>query len=213
MSRTSVAAETAPGWAILRMSAPSGLNMLGADSLRAVTAAVERALAQPSLAVLALAGSGGSFAVGADLSEIGRLTPATARDFSLLGARLFSALEGTSAAVIAAIDGWCLGGGLDLALACDWRLATIRSSFSHPGPAIGILTGWGGTQRLPRLIGEARARETLLTARRYGAGEAHRMGLVQELAEDGALEAALRGRIEAFLALTPDARAFLKRRS
>jgi enoyl-CoA hydratase len=213
MSSTSVAAETGPGWAILRMSAPSGLNMLGGDSLRAVTAAVEEHLADPVPAVLVLAGSGGSFAVGADLAEIGRLTPAGAREFSLLGARLFSALETTRAAVVAAIDGWCLGGGLDLALACDWRIATRRSSFAHPGPHIGILTGWGGTQRLPRLVGEARARETLLAGRRYGAEEACSMGLVQEMAEDGVLEDVLRARIGAFSDLPREALTFLKRRS
>ncbi len=212
MPRTAVAREGGEGWALLRLSSPSNLSKLGEESVRAVTAAVEEALGDRSLRVLALTGSGGSFAVGADLNEIGALTPAAAREFSLLGARLFSALERTEAVTVAAIDGWCLGGGLDLALACDIRLATRRSSFSHPGPAIGILTGWGGTARLPRLVGERRGAETLLTARRYGAEEAHRMGLVQELAEDGALEELLRERVGTLLALPGSARAFLKTR-
>jgi len=213
VSRTSVTEETGPGWALLRLLAPSGLARLGPESLLAVISAVEKSLAGPSLSVLAIAGSGEAFAVGADLNFIGELTPSSAREFSLLGHRLFFALERSPAAVVAGVDGWCLGGGLDLALACDWRIATRRSSFSHPGPGLGIITGWGGTQRLPRLVGEKRAAETLLTARRFGAGEAHRMGLVQELVEDGGLEAALRARIQAFLGLSRDARTFLKRRT
>jgi enoyl-CoA hydratase/carnithine racemase len=90
---------------------------------------------------------------------------------------------------IAAIDGPCFGGALDLALACDRRLSTERSIFAHPGTGLGIITGWGGTQRLPRLIGQGRALEMFFTAGRFTANEALRMGLLDELVEDPVAEA------------------------
>ena len=83
--------------------------------------------------------------------------------------------------VVAAIRGYCLGGGLDLALACHGRVATFDASFGHPGAALGLVTGWGGTQRLPRLIGKATALQMLLTADRIPATQALSMGLVDEL--------------------------------
>ena len=90
---------------------------------------------------------------------------------------------------IAAINGYCFGGGLDLALACDHRIASTNAEFSHPGAGLGIITGWGGTQRLPRLIGEARALEMLLTAGRFEAEWALRSGLVDKI-DDKPLELA-----------------------
>jgi enoyl-CoA hydratase len=85
---------------------------------------------------------------------------------------------------IAAVNGYCFGGALDLALACTIRIASPLAEFSHPGTRLGIITGWGGTQRLPRLIGEGRALEMLFTADRFGAGDALRFGLVSEITDD-----------------------------
>jgi len=90
---------------------------------------------------------------------------------------------------IAAINGYCMGGGLDLALACDLRVAGPEAIFAHPGVALGIITGWGGTQRLPRIIGPARALEIILTARRIAAREALEIGLVNCLATEPLEEA------------------------
>src|SRR5512136_2145736 len=104
MPRTSVISEAGPGWALLRLAAPSGLVKLGPDSLGPVIAAVEDRLADPALSVLALAGSGEAFAVGADLNFLGGLSPRGAREFSQLGDRLFAALERARAAVVAGID-------------------------------------------------------------------------------------------------------------
>ena len=84
---------------------------------------------------------------------------------------------------VAAIDGFCMGGALDLALACNMRIASMRSTFAHPGVNLGIITGWGGTQRLPRLVGEANALEIFLTAKRIGSKEALEIGLIDEIAE------------------------------
>jgi enoyl-CoA hydratase len=131
-----------------------------------------------------IAGAGGVFSAGADLSEVAGLDPVTAYDFSRRGQQLLTSLGDAAPVVIAAIDGYCLGGGLDLALSCDLRYATPRSSFQHPGAKRGIITGWGGTQRLPGLIGVDAARRLLVSGDRIDAQEAHRIGLINQICED-----------------------------
>ena len=93
-------------------------------------------------------------------------------------------ISATKQTTIAAVNGFCFGGALDLTLACDVRIASPDAQFSHPGVGLGIITGWGGTQRLPGLIGEAKALEMFLTAKRVGASEALRIGLVDKIAEN-----------------------------
>ena len=124
------------------------------------------------------------FASGADLREIACVTKDTAREFALRGQNLMLKIACAEQATIAAINGYCFGGALDLALSCDKRIAAPNAQFSHPGANLGIITGWGGTQRLPRLIGEAKALEMFLTAKRVSAGEALRIGLIDEIAEN-----------------------------
>ena len=130
------------------------------------------------------------FASGADLREISALSAESAREFSLRGQSLMVKISERFA--IAAINGYCFGGGLDLALACKKRIASPNAVFSHPGANLGIITGWGGTQRLPRVIGEANAFEMFFLAKRVDAAEALRIVLVDEIADD-VIEAALRG--------------------
>src|SRR5690606_19707953 len=100
------------------------------------------------------------------------------------GQRLMNMIANAEARTIAAVNGYCFGGGLDLALACDERLASPIAEFCHPGGSLGIMTGWGGTQRLPRLVGEAAALEMFLTGKRVGAEEAKRLGLVDKIRVD-----------------------------
>ena len=134
-----------------------------------------------------------AFAVGAEIGELARLTPGEAHEFSREGQSVMRAIEGSRAPVIATIRGYCMGGGLDLALACHARIATPDAVFAHPGGALGILTGWGGTQRLTRLIGRGRALEMLATGRKMYAQEALAAGLLREIcAADELLEAAAR---------------------
>lgn len=128
-----------------------------------------------------IAANSESFAVGADLEEIFSLGAPEARAFALQGQQLFGRIERFSLPVVAAIRGFCLGGGLDLALACHWRVATYDSSVGHPGAALGLVTGWGGTGRLPRLIGRPAALLMMLTAERLPAAQALGIGLVDEL--------------------------------
>ncbi len=133
---------------------------------------------------LIVTGSEDVFASGADLREIAEITPETAREFALRGQTLMNKLAKLPIPTIAAINGFCFGGALDLALSCGRRIASPNASFSHPGANLGILTGWGGTQRLPRLIGEAAALEMFFTAKRVSAEEALQIGLVDEIADD-----------------------------
>ena len=128
-----------------------------------------------------IAANSESFATGADIEELAALDGIAAREFSQMGQALFDQIERFPVPVVAAIRGFCLGGGLDLALACRARVATYDSSFGHPGGSLGLLAGWGGTQRLPRLVGKAQALQMLLTGDRIPATQALTLGLVDEL--------------------------------
>jgi enoyl-CoA hydratase/carnithine racemase len=119
------------------------------------------------------------FASGADLREIASVDSTGAREFALRGQNLM--LKIAARRSVAAVNGLCFGGALDLALACRRRIASPDAEFSHPGVNLGIMTGWGGTQRLPRLVGEGAALEMFLTAKRLSAKEALRIGLVDRI--------------------------------
>lgn len=124
------------------------------------------------------------FASGADLREIAQINAENAREFAMLGQNLMNKIANSKQITIAAVNGFCFGGALDLALACNKRIAVPYAQFSHPGANLGIITGWGGTQRLTRLIGEAAALEMFLTAKRVDAAEALRIGLIDEISEN-----------------------------
>ncbi|MEJ7847636.1 MAG: enoyl-CoA hydratase/isomerase family protein [Pyrinomonadaceae bacterium] len=124
------------------------------------------------------------FASGANLREISGITAENAREFAVFGQNLMSKISELRQTTIAAINGYCFGGALDLALACDMRVALPGATFSHPGAGLGIITGWGGTQRLPRLIGRAKALEMFFTTTPVTAVEALRIGLIDTMADD-----------------------------
>lgn len=130
-----------------------------------------------------------NFSAGADLHEIRHLSGPEALEFARLGQSLMQAIENYPARVIAAIEGHCMGGGLDLALACDRRIAAPHAVFGHRGAALGLITGWGGTQRLPRLIGKGRALELFAAAEKVTAARALQVGLVDSVADDPVAEA------------------------
>ncbi len=129
------------------------------------------------------------FSAGADLHEIASLSGAGALDFALLGQKLMNAVAQYPAPVYAAIYGFCIGGGLDLALACHRRIASPNTVFGHRGAALGLMTGWGGTQRLPRLIGKARALQMFVAAEKLSEPQALQIGLVDAIAEEPVAEA------------------------
>ena len=126
------------------------------------------------------------------MNEIALLGGAQAFEFSRTGQALTLAVDRFPVLVVAAIRGYCMGGGMDLALACDYRIATPNAVFGHRGASLGVMTGWGGTQRLPRLIGKARAMQMFLLAEMVAAEEALRIGLVNKIAGDPIDEAIAR---------------------
>jgi enoyl-CoA hydratase len=180
--------------AVLELSSGAGTNILAMARVRAVLAAVERLndeVQRGKVKALVITGNEKFFSAGADLNELSQLTAAQAFEFSRQGQALMLALDQFTVPVIAAIRGYCMGGGMDLALACDYRIAAPNAVFGHRGASLGVMTGWGGTQRLPRLIGKSRAMQMFLLAEMVNAEEALRIGLVDRIGtesiEDGFL--------------------------
>lgn len=174
--------ESAPLSRLLRLTSVDGTNRLTRACVLALTTALDEMHNHPN--PLIIAGNYRFFSVGADLNEIAALTGPKAYNFSLMGQALMNAIAAYPATVIAAIEGHCMGGGLDLALACHRRIAAPHAVFGHRGAALGLITGWGGTQRLPRLIGKGRALELFVAAEKISAPRALEVGLIDAIAED-----------------------------
>jgi enoyl-CoA hydratase/carnithine racemase len=171
----------------LQLASSDGTNKLSRARIAALHEVVQvlREEAESGqIKTLILTGNEKFFSVGADLNEISRLTGPEAFEFSRAGQALMNAIDQFPLPVIAAIRGYCMGGSMDLALACDYRIAAPNAVFGHRGATLGVMTGWGGTQRLPRLIGKARAMQMFLLAEIVKADEALRVGLVDKIAED-----------------------------
>jgi enoyl-CoA hydratase len=171
------------GAVVLRLDSRDGTNRLSLRAVVSLTHAVAR-IAEQQPAALIITGNEHFFSAGADLNEITGLTGPSAYEFGLCGQRLMNAISALPFPVIAAVRGYCIGGGLDLALACHRRFAAPNAVFGHRGAALGLITGWGGTQRLPRLVGKARALQMFLCAEKLHAAQALEIGLVSEVAED-----------------------------
>jgi enoyl-CoA hydratase/carnithine racemase len=174
--------ETVDRGVILRLASPDGTNRLARACVLALTDAIRELARDPR--PLIITGNHKFFSAGAELSEIVALTGPAAYEFSLMGQALMNEVDCFPAPVVAAVGGYCMGGGLDLALACDRRIASPHAVFGHRGAALGLITGWGGTQRLPRLIGKARALQMMMEAEKVHAREALRIGLVDQIADD-----------------------------
>ena len=182
--------ETRESIVVIRLNRPTRRNPLSVATLEELDRLVSALSTRTDINAIIFTGTGDSFASGADIRELAALTPAPARAFAQRGQRLMQRIADAPQLTIAAINGYCMGGGLDLALACDLRCAAPAAAFAHPGARLGIITGWGGTQRLAQLIGSARAFEMFLTARLVSGAEALEMGLVNRLGEN-ALDCAL----------------------
>ena len=167
---------------VLQLSSPDGTNRLTRVCVLELTAAI-RELARDARPLI-ITGNNKFFSAGADLQEIAALTGPEALEFSRTGQELMNGIAGFPAPVCAAIHGYCMGGGLDLALACQGRVAAPHAVFGHRGAALGLITGWGGTQRLPRLVGKAHALQMFVAAEKVNSAEALRCGLVNAVADD-----------------------------
>lgn len=193
-SKRAIIIESRSSFAVVRINRPAERNSLSIATIQELDLAVTTLINQKSLSAIIFTGTNDAFASGANIRELAELSQGAAREFAMLGQRLFQKIADTPQLTIAAVNGYCMGGGLDLALSCDVRCASSNAVFAHPGARLGIITGWGGTQRLPRLIGTARAFEMFATAKRLNGLEAYEIGLVSRIGEpvlDCAVEIAL----------------------
>ena len=187
MSETSLLTERHECVTVLRFHSDDGTNRLRRAFAVSLTDTLY-GLRQVSEG-LVIAGNDKFFSAGAELEEIAVLTGPAAYEFARVGQRLMTTIEDFPAPVYAAISGYCMGGGLDLALACHKRIAAPNAVFGHRGAALGLITGWGGTQRLPRLIGKPRALGMFVAAEKVSAANALRIGLVDAVVQDPVTEA------------------------
>jgi enoyl-CoA hydratase len=174
--------EEKPKGFVLRLDSADKTNRLSRALVLDLIAALKK-LAEKKCP-LVITGNEKFFSAGADLKEIAALNGPSGLEFSKTGQELMSLVEDFPAPVAAAISGYCMGGGLDLALACRYRIAEPDAVFGHRGAALGLITGWGGTQRLPRLIGKGRALQMLVVAEKVTPAAAIRIGLLDEVSDN-----------------------------
>ena len=174
--------EVENGIALLTINRPKALNALNSETLAELNTCLAELENNDDVKVVILTGSGEkSFVAGADISEMVNATPAEGRKMGLLAREAFGRLENMPQVTIAAVNGFALGGGCEISMACDIRVASENAKFAQPECGLGILPGFGGTQRLPRLVGKGRAKELIFTCDMISADEAFRMGLANHV--------------------------------
>lgn len=178
--------------AIVYVNRPKALNALNADTLKELQQVFAELENNNEVKVIILSGSGDkAFVAGADIAFMKDLDSLASREFSLLGQNVFTSIENNKKPVIAAINGFTLGGGCELAMSCDIRIASEKAKFGQPEISLGIIPGFAGTQRLSRIVGKGIAKELILTGDMVDAQEAYRIGLVNKVvAPEELIEAA-----------------------
>ena len=174
--------ENKDGVLVITVDRPKVLNALNAQTVQEIGAAFDAARDDDSVKAVVLTGGGEkAFVAGADIGELAQMTPITGKTTSEKGQRVFRAIEKFPKPVIAAVNGFALGGGCELALACHIRIASDKAQLGLPEVTLGIIPGYGGTQRMARLLGKGKALELILTGDRIKADEAERIGLVNRV--------------------------------
>jgi enoyl-CoA hydratase len=182
MGFTNIRVEKRPPLAVVTIDRPKVLNALNTETINELATAFDDLANDAATRVILLAGAGGrAFAAGADIRELASLTPGEAQELSQHGQRIFRRIETLGKPVIACVQGFALGGGCELAMACTLRIAAEDARLGQPEVKLGILPGYGGSQRLPRLAGRGAALKLLLTGAIVDAREALRIGLVDEV--------------------------------
>ncbi|KXB90044.1 enoyl-CoA hydratase-related protein [uncultured Megasphaera sp.] len=180
--------------ATITIHRPQALNALNAETVQELNDVVKKISADTTVKVVIITGDGEkSFVAGADIKEMSTKNAVEGRAFGQIGQDTFTLIENMPQPVIAAVNGFCLGGGCELACACDIRYAAETAKFGQPEVGLGITPGFGGTQRLPRVIGRGAAKELLYTGGIIDAQEALRLGLVNKVLPQGELMAAVQG--------------------
>jgi len=204
--------EREDGVAILTINRPQALNALNEQVLEELSRALEEVAGDPEVRVLIITGAGDrAFVAGADIRHMRDLDVAGARSFAERGQRVLGYIENMDKVVIAAINGYCLGGGCELAMACDIRLAARGARLGQPEVTVGVPPGFGATQRLPRLVGLGKAKELILTGEMVDAEEAAAMGLVNRVCEPDRLMDEARALARKIASRAPVALALAKR--
>ncbi len=174
--------EKKEGYAVLKVDIPQTRNALSVPIVEYMDQLVSEAAADPAIRCLVITGGGEkSFIAGADISQLVKMSPEESRYSIEAGHKLFTRLETLDIPVVAAVNGYCLGGGLEIAMCCDIRICSENAKFGLPEINIGMIPGWGGTLRLPRLIGEGRAKNMLLRGKMITSSQALDYGLVTEV--------------------------------
>lgn len=182
MSYENILVEVREPIAVLTLNRPKVLNALHAATFRELSDALEELIANPAVRAILLTGAGEkAFAAGADIQELAQVSAIEGNALALRGQHLFDRIENCGKPVIACVNGFALGGGCELALACTFRIASETAKFGQPEVKLGLIPGYGGSQRLPRLIGKGAALRLLLTGEIIPALEALRLGLVEEV--------------------------------
>lgn len=175
--------EKNEGICTIKINNPQSLNALNAEVLSELEIAIDQVEKDEEVKVVVLTGVGKAFVAGADIAYMNKLNPEQAKKFSEDGSRVFRKIETLNKVVIAAVNGFALGGGCELSMACDIRIASVKAKFGQPEVGLGITPGFSGTQRLARLVGAGRAKELIFTGGHIGAEEAYRIGLVNKVTE------------------------------
>jgi Enoyl-CoA hydratase/carnithine racemase len=168
---------------IIKINNPESLNALNSVILNELNNAITELYSDKDINVVIITGEGRAFVAGADISQMKSMNAIEGKEFGKLGAKVFRKIELLNKPVIAAINGFALGGGCELALSCDIRIASSKAKFGQPEVGLGITPGFSGTQRLPRIVGMGKAKELIYTADIIDATEAFRIGLVNKIAE------------------------------
>jgi enoyl-CoA hydratase len=185
--------EKSEGIATITINRPQALNALNAETLKEISARLEDAENDANIKIILITGAGDrAFSAGADLNMMKNVSPVKAVELSRLGQQLCNQVESLGKPVIAAINGYALGGGLELAMACDLRIASENAQLGQPEINVGLIPGWGGTQRLPRFVGKGVAKEMIYTGKRIDAKTAERLGLVNAVVPADQLKSKVR---------------------
>lgn len=189
--------------ATITVTRPDKLNALNAQTIGELGEAIDEVRTRTDIGGAILTGAGKAFVAGADISELATQQPLDARQRALRGQGVFGRFERSPKPVIAAVNGFALGGGCELAMACHVRIASDTAKFGQPEVKLGICPGYGGTQRLPRLVGRGRALQLLLTGELIDASEAFRIGLVNKVVPAAELLATAEAMLRTMLANGP----------
>jgi enoyl-CoA hydratase len=189
--------------ATLTVNRPEKLNALADLVITELGQAIDELRGRDDVGGIILTGAGRAFIAGADISEVGGSTPVLARALARKGQEVFRKFETSPKPTIAAVNGFALGGGCELAMACHLRIASEHAKFGQPEVKLGLLPGYGGTQRLPRLVGRGRALQLLLTGEMVDAQEAYRIGLANLVVPAGELLDRARAMLRTMLANGP----------